>query len=530
MKKFCKILALALAVLMMLSALSACSSSRKNGSEGDDGEMPAHVCQNVCAVCLKCKNRSCSMRVCDEKCACDSSLKDAAYSYFPLIGEEMPAIHINTADGKNDWATMYIRYSKLMGHIDYVDATVSTERCEDAYLLSDLDAEVKVRGNYTLDYEKKPIRIKFKEKSNLLGLHDGEAYKNWVLLADWKDLSLLNNTVAFYLGNTILGSDGYYCTDFRHVEVYLNGVYWGVYLLAEQQEVKGERVGVPEVPKGYTGNDIGYFFEYDAYYDLENVMPDGDPTFVMNYMGIPAATQGYTVKSDIHTKSQIDFLQNYMNNTFYIAYQAIALNQYYKFNSDYSDIELAPEYTDAKEAVGAVIDLQSLVDVYILNEIACDLDVDWSSFYLSLDMTESGNKKVTFEAPWDFDSCFGIIHKRNCSNPEGLFAATSENPWYRLVVQEDWFEEMVWEKWAELKAYGVMDNAIELIEIEKEYFADYYIKNHQRWSARVVHGNGEVVEQLNTYNNTETAQALAADYLKDWLTRRFAYLDSQWRE
>ena len=616
MKKSCRIIALMLAMLMMLSSLVSCdilqgiingSGSSDSGSNNDNTDntptphvceskchkcqkckdesctedicknkcqghgstvIPAHTCESVCEECGKCKDEACTETVCAEKCggheepnpthSCESvceecgkcqdeaciedactdkceghsasDQKEEAYGYLPVISEQMPVIYINTPDGSNEWATKYVRNDKLAGNIDYVDATISTGNCDAEYEISNAVAEVKVRGNYTLDYAKKPIRIKFSksDKSNLFGLHDGEKYRNWVLLADWKDLSMSNNTVAFYLGNTILGSDGYYCTDFRNVEVYLNGVYWGVYLLVEQQEVKDGRTSVSEVEDDYTGNDIGYFFEYDGYYDIEASMPDGDPTFTMNHQGLPSGSQGYTVKSDIYADSQLQFLKNYMNNVFYIAYQANYNNTFYKFNDDYSGVVLAPEYTSAEEAVSAVIDLKSLVGTYILNEIARDLDVDWSSFYLSLDMSAEGNKKVTFEAPWDFDSCFGIISRENCSDPTGLYAATNANPWFQLVVNEDWFWDMVHDKWAEMKEYKVLDNVIELVKTEKEVYKDYYIKNYTKWSSRVTDGNGEVIWQLNSYKDINTAQGLAADYLIDWLTKRFAYLDSQW--
>ena len=478
----------------------------------------------------------------DGKCECgaedpdygspDLGDKSELYSYWPQITETMPAIYINTTDGSNEWATRYNRGDKLAGNIDYVDATISVNECDEDYEMTDVSAEVKVRGNYTLDYIKKPIRIKFSKKANMLGLNEGQKFKNWVLLADWKDLSMCNNSVAFYLGNTILGSDGYYCTDFRNVEVYLNGQYWGVYLLVEQQEVKDGRTSVPEVEDDYTGNDIGYYFEFDGYWNLEGSSyldgGDGDPTFTMNHQGLRSGNNGYTVKSDLYAKSQLTFLQNYMNNVFYIAYQANYNNTYYKFNSDYTGIVLAPEITSAKEAVGNVIDLQALVDMYVLNEIAKDLDFDWSSIYLSLNMTAEGNKKVTFEGPWDFDSCFGMINKENCSATDDMYAANDENPWIQLVRNEDWFWEMVYEKWAELKEYGVLDNAIKLVQAEKETYKDYYIKNYERWSSRVSGGNSECVYILNTYKDINTAQGLAADYLIDWLTKRFAFLDSQW--
>ena len=462
--------------------------------------------------------------VCGEEDPNAEDPKKVHYDFMPLITEQMPAIYINTPDNSNTWATKYNRSDKLNGKIEYVKATVSTGNCEDDYILSNLEANVKVRGNYTLDYAKKPIRIKFEKKQNMLGLHDGEKYKNWVLLADWKDLSMTNNTVAFYLGNTILASDGYYCTDFRNVEVYLNGEYWGVYLLVEQQEAKDGRSSVPEVEDDYTGNDIGYFFEFDGYWNLEG--PDGDPTFTMNHQGLATGNNGYTVKSDINADSQLDFLSSYMNNAFYIAYQANFKGKYYKFNEDFTAVVEAPEITSAKEAVGNVIDLQSLVDMYILNELAKDLDFDWSSIYLSVNMTSEGNKKITFEAPWDFDSCFGIIERENCSATNDMYAKNDENPWIRLVRDQDWFWTMVYEKWAEMKEYNLFENLISFIELQSETYKNYYIKNYQKWSSRVSGGNSECVGILNSYKDINTAQGYAVDYLIDWLTKRFTYLDS----
>ena len=88
--------------------------------------------------------------------------------------------------------------------------------------------------------------------------------------------------------------------------------------------------------------------------------------------------------------------------------------------------------------------------------------------------------------------------------------------------------QMVRDKWDEMKKNGVLECTLYLIETEKEAYKDYYVKNHERWSERLLGGNSEVVAVLNTYTDPKTAEGLAADYLRDWLTRRFAYLDSVW--
>ena len=495
------------------------------------GHVPPHSCESKCENCGKCMDIECTENACKSKCqghsVNDGPVNPAAYSYMPIITEQMPAIYINTPDGSNEWVTKYNRQDKIDGKIDYVDATVSTDNCDEGYVMTDVAAEVKVRGNYTLEYVKKPIRIKFSKKNNLLGLHDGEKYKNWVLLADWKDLSMMNNSLAFYLGNNILGADGLYCTDFRNVEVYLNGQYWGVYLLVEQQEVKDDRTSVPEVDDKYTGNDIGYFFEYDGYYYLETEANDGDPTFTMTY---PSGANyrsgiGYTIKSDIYADSQIEFLRNYMNNAYYIAFEATKGN-YYKFDESYNVVR-DTEATSAMEVVSRVINVQSLVDMYIINELACDLDVDWSSMYLSLDMSAEGDKRVTFEAPWDWDSCFGL-RSGIVNDAQGLYAANKGNPWFNLLKNQTWYQDMIREKWAEMKKYNLLENTIEFLELEKETYKNYYINNYNRWSERVYQGNGECNSTLNSYKDINTAQGLAADFLINWITARFAYLDSIW--
>ncbi len=437
----------------------------------------------------------------------------------------MPVIHINTEDGKSDFVTKPTREDKLQDNIDYVSATVSVGGCDEEYVIDEAEAEVKVRGNYTLEYPKKPIRIKFDKKQRMLGLNEGEKFKNWVLLADWKDLSMCNNVTAFYLADAILGTDGYYCTDYMNVEVYINGEYWGVYLLAEQQEAKEGRVDVPEAKKTSSPTDIGYLFEYDAYFWEERNIPDGDPTFEIDYslfaQRYSDGLHGYTAKSDIESDEQLEFLSSYVENAHKILCYAVYENRHYAFTEDCSRI-VPVQSASVKDTVSSVIDLQSLVDMYLLNEIICNPDIAWSSFYISLDMSENGSRKLTFEAPWDYDSCFGI--RAGFERNDIMYAANTCNPWLRPLSEEEWFMDMVKEKWQEIKDAGVPDSTLAMIKERSALYADYYEKNYERWSERIENGNHELIPLLNSCKT----QNEAADYLINWLSERFEYLDSQW--
>lgn len=210
--------------------------------------------------------------------------------WTPVIETPLPVISITTTDGSFAFATDYVRDDKLAGRIGYVDASVSVGGCDAAFALQDMPAQVKARGNYTLEYPKKSIRIKFADKQGMLGLNDGREYRSWVLLADWKDLSMTNNPAAMFLAHAILDPHGYYVADCRNVELYINGEYWGMYLLTEQQEVKAGRIDLPEPEKGYVGTDIGYLFEYDAYFMEEKNLPGGDPTFQITTTACPVSS------------------------------------------------------------------------------------------------------------------------------------------------------------------------------------------------------------------------------------------------
>lgn len=502
-----KILNLSLCVIILLSAC-ACESSDKNNNDS----MPSDSSEQSSVESVVSKTES-------TESSADSNPTDTT----SLVPDNMPIISINTVDGSNSFVTDYGRNEKLQGLIKYVDALITVNSGDENFDFSDVEAEVKVRGNYTLSYDKKPIRIKFSKKQSILGLHNGEKYKNWVLLADWKDLSMTNNALTFYLGKYLFGEDGYYCSDFRYVEVYINNNYWGVYLLAEQQEVKDGRFSTVEVDDNYGGTDIGYMFEFDGYYteELEAPNGDGDPTFTLNYNDDRYTQIGYTVKSDIYSFEQLEFIKNFVQNVYLISKTAINDNVYLKFDDAYMNVIESPAKS-VKEAVGEVIDLQSLVDIYILQEIAVDPDIAWSSFYMSVDMSENGKKKLVFEAPWDFDSAYGI--KKKYTSYDGLFAADSLNPWLSLLAYEDWFIEMVKDRWNRMTEQNVQQNALQLILEIKDKYSEQFTRNYEKWKKRALFGNGELIPEVNAFRT----QGEAADYLHNWLSKRFQYLDSVW--
>lgn len=444
------------------------------------------------------------------------------YNY--MLPDKMPIVRINTSEEDSDFIWRYSRSDKQDGLIEYVPAQITLTRCEDENRLYSVNAQVKVRGNYTLEYMKKSIRIKFDKPQSMMQLNNGKKFKNWVLLADWKDLSMLNNPVSFFLGNAILEPDGYYCTDYCPVEVYVNNTYWGVYLLVEQQEIKSGRTSLHETKKNQKSWASSYLLELDAYAEDERLMPEGkgDPTFPVTYFRFEGSVPDFTVKSDINSPDQILFLESYVEKAYFIVYSALNDNRFYAFDPTYTTLVLQPDST-AQETISQVIDLQSLVDVYILYEICCNPDVGWSSFYVGLDMTPKGEKRLIFEAPWDFDSAFGI--RRSYEMYDLPFESNFTNPWLDLFREVPWFQEMVRQKWQELRAHQVPEKALQMIRDYSTRYKLNYLDNYRQWNARIIYGNHEVVDEVNM-NKTQEEAAL---YMYQWLEGRIAWLDEQWQ-
>ncbi len=413
-----------------------------------------------------------------------------------------------------DWAAEYANAPVPF----YKKSTISVMDESGTVTLNEVAGQVKVRGNWTTTYKKKPLRIKFDEKQSMLGLNEGNDFKNWVLLASYKDRSFLRDITGYTLGKLL--SPDYYASDFKLVEVYVNGEYFGVYILAEQQEVKKNRINIDDAEDN-PAVETGYIIEYDKYY----VNEDDDVVFELNHGEVKDRngefvsefnneTQkdiaGYTIKNDLNNVAQRDYIKNYMQTLWDKCYEAVTTK-----NED-----------EAKAVIEEYIDVPSLVDTYLLQEIVCDPDLYITSFFMTLDMSASGTKKLTFQAPWDFDSTMG--NKKHDANEQGLFAGVvgydvnyqrkgTGNPWMMLLVNQSWFNDMVKTKWNEVKNTipPIISNQISTLTNK---YATNFENNYKIWP---MEPNDEYRPEAAVCNT----QSAAANQLGSWLTSRSETLE-----
>lgn len=147
--------------------------------------------------------------------------------------------------------------------IDVVDKNNTLEEFSDDKL------DIKVRGNSTADPSKRAYRLKFgkDEKDKVTGelikthKHDlmggGYAKRNWALLANCFDHSLIRNALTCELGKIIgMPFNPGYC----FVDLVINGDYRGTYQVTDHPEVGSHRIDIDE--------DKDWYIEFQGRSDM----------------------------------------------------------------------------------------------------------------------------------------------------------------------------------------------------------------------------------------------------------------------
>lgn len=241
---------------------------------------------------------------------------------------------------------------------------------------TDAGLQIKVRGNSTSDPKKRPYRLKFDkdEKDPVTGekiathKHDllGYGYKkrNWTLLANTFDATMIRNAVTYHL-NKAIGMD--FCPGYKFVDLVINGDYRGTYQVSDQVEAGSNRVDVDE--------DTGWMFEF-ARQDMTE-----DPKFTTPIAGSIknpdyddlTETEQAALTAEIQPWL-IDWAAKFSNNTF----------------------------TSSTTGWRSINDEESLINFYIGINITGDYDG-----FMTVKCYKGADGKMHFGPIWDKDLAFG---------------------------------------------------------------------------------------------------------------------------
>ena len=339
---------------------------------------------------------------------------------------------------------------------------------------TEMSDEIRGRGNDSWsnpNAKKKSYRIRFAEKTSIFGL---VAAKGWVLIAQYRDATLLYNATAFELGKRFAMPFNH---SFHFVELYLNGDYKGNYLLSEPNQVNEGRVDIHE-------ND-GWLVEIDGYYDEE-------PKFRTTNYELPVMINSPEFEPANINNPLFDFVIKDVNAlTNAVASSAFPENGYRN-----------------------MINMNTFVDYLMITEITDNKEIQTP---MSTFMYKDKGGLINMGPLWDFDCGYGYNYNyTHFANPRArtpicsFFARFFNDPVFILKYKERWNE-----KYNDIVSMPMfMDEMAAMLEKSAEHnFKTWWYRTYTPWI------NSHPYEANNFLNSVAL--------LKNYYNAHVAFLNSE---
>lgn len=378
-----------------------------------------------------------------------------------------------TVDG-NDYKVVMIKESKVAsvfiatesGSLDFIHAEKGNEENGFIEIADPLgitvwegELEIKGRGNSTWQMEKKPYNIKLDKKVDLFGM--GKT-KKWSLIANHGDASLIRNVLAYEAAER---AGMPYTPQFTPVDVYINNDYMGSYLLTTRVGIDGSSVDIEDLEGetedvnkadldtyargGAYGTYAGLLEGTKKWYEIPNDPEDITGGYIIEmelanrYADeatgfVTTRSQPFTMKTpEYASKAQIEYISSY-----------------------YQKVEDAIYNKASMEELDKIVDVESLAQMYLINEWASNQDASLTSTYFY----KPAGDKLYGGPVWDFDIGFG-------NNDSNRFGNDYTDPTKWTVCYNRMYRNTVFGKWdidEQPTVYNVLtNNASFIAEAEK---------------------------------------------------------------
>lgn len=342
-------------------------------------------------------------------------------------------------------------------------------------------AVIKGRGNFTWSLDKRPYQIKFDGKKGLLGMAPA---KTWVLLANHTDRSFARNRLIFDLANDMGLA---YSSESRFVDLYINGEYLGNYLICEKVEVGSNRVELK--------NPDGLLLEMDNHYG----------TAEPYYFTTTKSGTIFTLKDSVDAADSPEVQQAFAG-----------------VQADINELETLL-YADDPDwaAISEIIDVDSFIKRYFVDEFAKNIEIGMSSIYFYKD---GDSDKLHAGPVWDYDLSLGNIAKGTVTEDyaKNITLRVEEgivrNDWYAQLCRNEEFVARANQLYA-TDVKKAIDNTDDNLNAVEKLVAGSAENNFGKWPVLGV-------PTLETTNSRIVEHSFVGEisYLRNWIVDRSNYL------
>lgn len=347
-------------------------------------------------------------------------------------------------------STVYLTSSDSAQGRDWVDTSkkniatgsMSMVSADGGSIYSGELKQIKARGNSTFTYtDKKSYQIKLNTASDLLG--NQEQVKTWVLLASYFDATQMHDKLMKDLA-TKLGLA--YTASCNWVNLYYDGEYRGVYLLSEKNSVGAASVAITDMEEAYKAQNPSYGDNMST--DLSQNAYGQKFQYTKGLQEPANITGGYLIELNHNMWDEASGFKTRQGVAFNVKSPEWCGEEAMRYISEYyQDFEDAVYATDKSGAYTGYnastgkyfydyVDMDSLVKVFLLQELALNCDGFISSVYFYKD----ADGKMVAGPIWDQDMTFGVgWTKTNAADIEDyhyLAKALIQIPAFKTAVAE----------------------------------------------------------------------------------------------
>ena len=359
---------------------------------------------------------------------------------------------------------------------------------------------IEFRGSSSLYFDKKSYSLETQDtlgNNNNVSLLGMPVENDWILYAPYSDKSLMRNFLTYDLGRKM----GNYSPRTVYCELIVNGDYKGIYILTEKIKRDNDRIDIAKLDVDDLAGDSltgGYILKIDRTSPGGSYWTSNFPNIGGNSLDI----QYFYPDPSVMLPEQLDYIESFVDSFEY------ALS--------------GPNFTDTLIGYNKYIDVNSFIDLYIINEFSKNIDGYRLSTYMYKDRDDNGGK-LTMGPFWDYNLAFGNADYCDAGITSGWEVNTGcgyNNPfWFERLLDDTTYQNKLKCRWDYLRQRSFhLDSVFSFIDSMAIYLNDAQQRNFQKWDIL-----GNYVWPNYYVGNTYQDEI---QFLKTWIGGRLMWIDS----
>lgn len=390
------------------------------------------------------------------KPTCTDHSNEVFCTYLPLVlidtgGVEIPGRNIHDEYGNIiGTETAPDGQDQIAGKVSVINHEKENNHLEDTPELNS-NIWIHVRGNSSRSFDKTNFFLRLVDENgenNSQKMMGMDKHHEWILHGPFLDKTLMRN----YMWYNIAGEFMDYAPNVRFCEVFVNGEYQGVYVMMESITAGVEddsrlSMKVNKKENTYTG----YLLRLDQ----------GSKTEMKN----------------IETFSKYSLRSKMIMDIQYPGSKNLTPELVRAIQQDFSDFEkvlYSYDYDNKSYGYKNLIDVDSFVDYYLINEFTCNYDAGWLSTYIYKEI--DGKYRMCI---WDFNSaCDNYIEAQMPTDGFHM----QDCVWFFMLIKDEDFVDRIIERYRELRETYLDEEYLnQYIDETEAFLGDAITRNYEKW-------------------------------------------------